>query len=59
MKFNNKLALVLVGVIAGLWIVQGLNVITLSSEVVGASIAAFTLIVQYYFRKAPPTDTPV
>ena len=59
MKFNNKLALVLIGVIAGLWIVQGLNVITLSGEVVGASIAAFTLVVQFYFRKSPPTDTQV
>ena len=53
MQFNNKLALVVIGAIIALWVVQGLGVITLAGEIVGATIAAFTLVVQYYFRKKP------
>lgn len=54
--FNNLLALVLVLIIAALWALQGFNVLSLMGEVTGALIAAFTLIVQYYFRKAPPKE---
>uniref|UniRef100_A0A6H1ZTV2 Holin n=1 Tax=viral metagenome TaxID=1070528 RepID=A0A6H1ZTV2_9ZZZZ len=52
MKFNNKFALVIAAsIIPGLWIVNGTGLITLPGEIIGATIAAFTLIVQYYFRK--------
>lgn len=53
--FNDVLALVLVFLIVALWILQGLGKISAMPEVSGATIAAFTLIIQYYFRKSPPT----
>ena len=55
-QFNNLLALVLVVLIVILWLLQGLKVIQALPEVSGATIATFTLVVQYYFRKAPPTN---
>ena len=58
MKFNDLLALVLVVLIIGLWVAQGLGVVNLLGEIIGASIAVITLIAQYYFRKAPPPETP-
>ena len=51
--FNDSLALVMVAAIFGLWVVQGLGLITLPGEVVGATIAGLTLILQFYFRKRP------
>lgn len=57
-KINSALALLLlVIVIPGLWIAQGLGKLNMPGEVSGALIAAFTLIVQYYFRKAPTPDS--
>jgi len=55
-SFNNLLALVVVLIIAALWALQGFNVLSLMGEVTGALIAAFTLIIQYYFRKSPPKE---
>jgi hypothetical protein len=54
LKNHRDLLSVLIGIvlIGGLWIVNGRGIITLPGEVVGATIAAFTLIVQFYFRKA-------
>jgi hypothetical protein len=51
--FNDFLALLLIFLIIGLWILQGKGIITAMPEVSGATIATFTLIVQFYFRKAP------
>jgi hypothetical protein len=49
---NDLLALlVTVLVFPVLWVLDGCGVISLPGEVLGATIAAFTLIVQYYFRK--------
>ena len=49
---NELLALlVTVLVFPVLWVLDGCGVISLPGEVLGATIAAFTLIVQYYFRK--------
>ena len=49
---NDLLALlVTVLVFPVLWVLDGRGVISLPGEVLGATIAAFTLIVQYYFRK--------
>jgi len=51
-KFNDALALAVVaGVIPGLWIANGVGLIRLPGEVVGATIMAWGLILQYYFRK--------
>ena len=41
-------------VIPGIWIAQGLGYLTLPGEVIGATIAAETLVVQFYFRKSEP-----
>ncbi len=56
--FNDFLALILVLLIVGLWILQGTDIIDAMPEVSGATIATFTLVVQYYFRKAPTPVTP-
>lgn len=45
--------LMLIVVIPALWILQALNKLSLAPEVTGALIAGWTLILQYYFRKAP------
>ena len=51
-SFNDFLALVLILGIVILWLIQGCGKITLPPEVTGALIVTWTLIVQYYFRKA-------
>jgi len=52
-QFRDVLALCLgVGVIPAVWILQGLGIVNLAGEIVGASIAIETLIAQFYFRKA-------
>lgn len=51
-KFRNVLAIILaVVVFPGLWIANGLGMISLPGEVIGATIAIETLIGQFYFRK--------
>ncbi len=51
---NDVIALaMLIVVIPALWILQALNKLALAPEVTGALIAGWTLILQYYFRKAP------
>ena len=52
-KNHRDLLSVLIGIIliGGLWVTQGKGIIALPGEVIGATIAAFTLIVQFYFRK--------
>jgi uncharacterized membrane protein YqiK len=50
--FNDMLALVLIFGIIVLWILQGRCLLTLAPEVTGALIVTWTLVVQYYFRKA-------
>jgi len=50
-SFNDFLCLVLVSVIMSLWVLAGLNVLALPSEVTGALIVTWTILVQYYFRK--------
>lgn len=56
-NFNDMLALILIFLIFALWIIQGLGIIAAMAEISGATIATFTLVVQYYFRRAPPTNT--
>ncbi|NVM23867.1 MAG: hypothetical protein HWN68_19065 [Desulfobacterales bacterium] len=53
-KFRDLLALIiLVAVIPGLWIATGRGYLTLPGEVIGATIMAWGLLLQFYFRKRP------
>ena len=51
-NFNDFLALLLIFIIPALWVLQSCGKINLSPEVTGALIATWTLLVQFYFRKA-------
>jgi len=47
--------------IPGLWVIHGLGVVVLPETVIGATIAVWTLMFQFYFRKATAgeqTPTP-
>ncbi len=48
--FNDRLALITVLIIVALWLAH--RWINLPSEVIGATILQFGLIMQHYFRKA-------
>lgn len=54
LKTHRDLLSILLGVvmIPAIWVLQGMVVINLPGEVIGATIAAETLVVQFYFRKA-------
>jgi len=53
---NDWLALALVIlVIPGLWLLQGAHIIALPDAALGATILQWGLILQFYFRKQPPT----
>jgi len=54
-NFNDRLALLILVLIPLLWIVQGLGRLNLASEVTGALIITWGMVIQYYFRKQPPT----
>jgi len=57
LRINDRLAQgVLFGVIPTLWVLAGLALIRLPGEVIGATIAGWTLILQYYFRKKGPKE---
>ena len=54
-RINDLLALLLlVVIIPALWLLHGIAIIVLPGEVLGATIAIWTLVAQFYFRKAPP-----
>jgi len=53
--FNDRLALFILTIIPALWLSQALAKFSLSEAVNGALIVTWTLVVQYYFRKQPPT----
>jgi len=56
-KFNDLLALItIVGIIPGLWVATGLKAIVLPGEIIGATIMAWGLVLQYYFRRKPPKE---
>ncbi len=58
-QINDLLALIIIGfIIPGLWILDGRGIIQLPGEVLGATIAAFTLVVQFYFRKKSTREPP-
>ncbi len=49
---NDRLALLVLVVIPVLWITN--KWLNLPGEILGATIMAWTLVLQYYFRKSPP-----
>ncbi len=51
--WNDRLSLFLLGSIIGLWIVN--HWYAMPAEVIGATIVVFTMVAQFYFRKAPDT----
>ncbi len=53
-KFNDLFAIMLTSLIVALWVVAGTNLIEIPPEVLGSTIAVFTLVAQFYFRKSPP-----
>jgi len=53
-KFNDQLSLGVLGSIIGMWLAQGAGYIELPETVVGATILAFGLVTQFYFRKDKP-----
>ena len=54
---NDIIALaILILVIPGLWLAIGLGAVQMPGEIIGATIAAWTLVLQYYFRKSPPAS---
>ena len=53
-NFRNLLALLIaVIVFPGIWVGQGLGLLNLPGEIIGATIAIETLIGQFYWRKKP------
>ena len=59
LKNHRDLLSILLGVVVfpAIWILQGLGWMQLPGEVMGATIAAETLVVQFYFRKATSSET--
>jgi len=56
-NFNDFLCLVLIAAIVSLWILQGINKLELPSEVTGALIVTWSLLVQFYYRKSKGDNT--
>ncbi len=57
-QFNDQLGLLVMVLIMVLWAAIGTGRIVIPGEVTGATIAVFTMVAQYYFRKAPPDAPP-
>ena len=52
--FNDRLAVMVMLIIAAIWALDGRGIIHIRSEIIGALIVTWTLVANYYFRKAPP-----
>jgi hypothetical protein len=50
--WNDVLAIVFGVIILSIWTLGGTHIIELPDIILGATISCFTLIVQFYFRKA-------
>jgi hypothetical protein len=57
-NFNDFLCLFLISLIVALWILAGTKIVELPPEVIGALIVTWTLLVQFYFRKAQGETKP-
>lgn len=55
-QYNDALALILLAAIVGLWVAVGRGWIELPGEILGGTLTTFALIVQFYFRRAPPKN---
>ena len=53
-KWNDQLSILVLGGIIGMWVAQGTGCINLPESVIGATILAFGLVTQFYFRKDKP-----
>jgi len=56
-NFNDFLCLTGLSVITALWILAGNKTITLPDVVIGATIVTWTLLFNFYFRRAPKNGT--
>ena len=54
--FNDRLALLVLVLIPCLWVVN--HWLIMPGEVIGATIMAWGLVLQFYFRRREPNDTP-
>jgi hypothetical protein len=50
--FNDFLCLFVLGAIFTLWLLEGFKLVQIDREVIGATIAFFTIIGQFYYRKS-------
>jgi hypothetical protein len=50
-SYNDLLFLVLILLITVFWVLLGLKIVELPSEITGALIVTWTILIQYYFRK--------
>jgi len=57
-NFNDSLATLLLLGLPVMWVADAYFKLGLPGEVIGATIAAFTLVVTFYFRKQPPNGEP-
>ena len=57
--FNDTLALLLVALIVGLWVLDTTTRYDVSLAVLGASIGLIERVVTFYFRKAPSNGEPL
>jgi len=55
-RYRDLLSICVIFLIVALWIFQGVGIIGASGEIIGATIAAFTLVIQFYFRKKPASE---
>jgi len=56
-NWNDQLSLIVLFIIAALWVLGGIGIVKLPSEVTGATIVVLTLITQFYFRRKEPTES--
>ena len=52
--WNDRLSLLLLAGIPALWVLD--HWVNLKGEAIGATIAVWTLVANFYFRKAPPKE---
>jgi len=55
-RFNDRLALIVVLLLVGVWIGDAVIKNTFDQQVIGASILAFGMIIQFYFRRKEPPE---
>jgi len=56
-SFSYLLFLILILLIVAIWVLAGKKILELPSEVTGALIVTWTILIQYYFRKKQSEST--